>query len=67
MFALAPIATWGLVDIIIAVVIIAAIIGIMYVALRQFGVAIPQWAVTIFWICIVAIVAIFAIRFVAGL
>jgi hypothetical protein len=55
-------AGWGLVDIIIAIIIIAAAIGIMYVALRVFGVAIPPWVVQIFWIVVVAFVAIFAIR-----
>lgn len=61
------IATWSLIDIIIAIVIVAACVAIMYVALRQFGVSIPQWVITIFWIVVVAIVAIFAIRFIAGL
>lgn len=55
-------AGWGLVEIIIAVIIIGAAIGIMYIALQKFGVAIPPWAIQIFWIVIVAFVAIFAIR-----
>lgn len=55
-------AGWGLVEIIIAIIIIGAAIGIMYIALQKFGVAIPAWAVQIFWIVIVAFVAIFAIR-----
>jgi hypothetical protein len=49
------------------IVIVAACVGIMYVALRVFGVAIPEWALKIFWICVVAVVAILAIRFVASL
>ncbi len=61
------IATWGLVDIIIFIVIIAACVGIMYIALQQFGVSIPPFIVKIFWIVVVCIVAIIAIRFVAGL
>ncbi len=67
LFALPPIQSWGLVEILIAVVIIAACVGIVYVALRVFGVTIPPWVVQIFWIVVVAIVAIFAIRFVASL
>ena len=53
---------WGLLEIIIAIVIIGAAVGIMYIALRQFGVAIPPWAIQVFWIVVVAFVAIFAIR-----
>ncbi len=58
---------WSFVNIAIAVVIVAAVVGIVYVAMRVFGVAIPQWVVHIFWICVVAVVAIFAIKFVASL
>jgi hypothetical protein len=51
---------WG--RIAVMVVIIAAVIGIVLVALNVFGVAIPSWAVTIFWIIVVAAVAIGAIK-----
>ncbi len=57
----------GLVEILIMIVVIAACIGIMYVALNVFGVTIPPWAIKIFWIVVVCIVAILAIRFVASL
>jgi hypothetical protein len=53
--------------ILIWVIVIAAAIGIMIVALRVFQVQIPAWAVQIFWIVVVAIVAIFAIRIVMSL
>ena len=56
-------AGWGFPQLIIAIIVIGACIGIMYVALRQFGVAIPAWVVQIFWIVLVAVVAIFAIKF----
>lgn len=65
--ALAHYSTWTFVDIMVAIVIVAACIGIMYVALRVFGVTIPPWVIQIFWICVVAVVAILAIRFVASL
>jgi hypothetical protein len=58
---------WSIGDLLIAVIIIAACIGIVYVALRVFGVSIPAWAVQIFWIVVVACVAIFAIRLVLSL
>lgn len=58
---------WSFVDFLIAIVVVAACIGIVFVVLRVFGVSIPQWVVQIFWICVAAVVAIMAIRFVASL
>ncbi len=63
MFLLAQIVGWSLGQIIIAVIVVAACIGILVVACKQFGVAIPDWAIKIFWIVVVACVAIVAIRF----
>lgn len=54
-------------ELLVWVVIIAACIALVYVALRRFGVAIPPWVVEVFWIVVVAVVVIVAIRFVAGL
>ena len=48
----------------IYIVAIAACVALMYVALRQFGIAIPEWVVHCFWIVIVAFVVIFCIRLV---
>jgi hypothetical protein len=59
---LAIVGGYSLASLIIFVIIIAACVGIMYVALNQFGVSIPGWVVQMFWIVIVAFVAIFAIR-----
>lgn len=58
---------WGIGEIVIAVIVIAAVVGVMYVALQQFGVSIPPFVVKIFWIVIAAIVAILAIRFILTL
>lgn len=55
-------AGWSLQSLIIAIVIIAAAVGVMIVALKVFEVSIPPWVVKIFWIVLVAFVAIFAIR-----
>ena len=62
-----PIGSWGIVDILIFIVIIAACVGLMYVALQQFGISIPPFVVKCFWIVICAIVVIFCIRLVASL
>lgn len=51
----------------IAVVVIAAVVALVYVALRQFGVAIPAWVQQVFWIIVVAFVVIMAIRLVMGM
>lgn len=51
----------------VAVVIAIAIVAIIVVAARAFGTPIPDWAIRIFWIVVVAIVAIFAIRLVASI
>lgn len=58
---------WTLESILVAVVIIAAAVGIVLVALRAFGITVPPWVVQIFWICVVALVAILALRFVFSL
>ena len=57
----------GLGQLLIYVVVIAACIGLVYVALQQFGVAIPAFAVKIFWIVVCAFLVIVAIRFVLAL
>ena len=60
-------AGWGLIQWAIFIVIIAAIVAVVFVALKQFGIAIPGWVITIFWILVVAVVCIGAIRFLASL
>jgi hypothetical protein len=67
MALLAQLAGYSLVHLLIMVVVIAACVGIAYIALQQFGVAIPRFAVLIFWICCCAVLAIFAIRFIASM
>ncbi len=62
-----PIGAWGIVDVLKLIVVIAACIGIVYVALRVFGVTIPPWVVQIFWIVVAAFVAIFAINLIASM
>ena len=61
------VAGYSLGQLAIAVVIIAAVVALVYVALRQFGIQIPPWVVQVFWILVVAIVVIAAIRFVLSM
>lgn len=68
MFADVPVMRgWSWPDLAIAVVVVAAVVGLVTVALRKFGVGIPDWVVQVFWIVAVAFVVIGAIRIVAGL
>jgi hypothetical protein len=51
----------------ICVVMIAAVVALVYIALRKFGVAIPDWVVQVFWVLVVAFVIIAAIRVVSSM
>ncbi len=52
---------------IIMIIILAAVIAVMYVVLGRMGVAIPAWVIQIFWILVVAVVGIMAIKFLLSL
>ncbi len=54
-------------DIAIMVVVVAAIITLVYIGLRQLGVAIPQWVVQVFWVLVVAFAIIFAIKLIVSM
>lgn len=54
-------------QLLIYIVIVAACIALVYVALQQFGIQIPNWVVQVFWIVVVAMVVIFAIKVVASM
>lgn len=56
-----------MIQLIITLIVLCAVIGIACVAIRASGVQIPQWVATIFWIVVVACVAIYAIRFLSGM
>jgi hypothetical protein len=48
------------------VVACAAIVALMYIALHEFGIAIPAWVVNAFWVVLVACGIILAIKFMMG-
>ena len=58
---------WGLGEWAIAIVMLAAIIALVCVALRKFEIKIPDWVQQVFWIVLVALVVIAAIRLVLSL
>jgi hypothetical protein len=60
-------AQWSLGHVAVLIVVIAAVVALVIVAFRQFGVSIPQWVQQVFWILAVAFVVIAAIRLVLGM
>lgn len=50
----------------ITVILVAAVVAIVFVACRAMGVAIPGWVVQVFWILVIAVVCIFAIKLLLG-
>jgi len=58
---------WTLENIIIAIIVLAGVCAIALVATRAMGINIPQWVFQIFWIVIVVVVAVLAIRFLFSL
>ncbi len=59
--------TWGLGEILVAIVVFAACIALVYVAMQQFGITIPPVLIKVLWIVGVAVLIIVAIRFVLTL
>ncbi len=58
---------WTFGHLLVAIIVLAACIAIVCIALRQFPASIPAWVVQIFWVVVVAFVAIFAIRLLLGM
>ncbi len=55
--------SWSFGDIVVAIIVCLAIIGIAIIACRVMGFTIPQWVWQIVAIVVVAVIAIVAIRF----
>lgn len=58
---------FSIVQMTIMIVVVAAVCALVFLALNQFGISIPGWVQSAFWIVVVACVIIFAIRLVAGM
>jgi hypothetical protein len=50
----------------IVIIVIAGIVGIVMVIMRQAGVAIPPFIVTVLWIILAVVVGVVAIKFLVG-
>ncbi len=57
---------YTLVQIALTLVVLAGIIGIVFVIVRQTGVTIPPFIITVIWICIAVVIGVVAIKFLAG-
>jgi hypothetical protein len=58
---------WTLTDWVVAIIIVAAVVAILYVALQAMGITLPEWFKRIAIIVVVAIVAILAIKLILSL
>jgi hypothetical protein len=56
----------SLIQLIITAIVLAGVIGIAIIAIRAAGLNIPPWVIQIFWIVVIVVVAVFAIRFLMG-
>jgi hypothetical protein len=59
--------TWTIGNLAIAAIVIVAIIAVVLVLCRAFGVTIPQWVWAIIGICVAAFVGVLAVKFLLSL
>ncbi len=64
---LAQIAEYTLIHWILVCIVVAGIIGIFLVVVRQAGIEVPGWIIQILWIVLAVVVSVIAIKFLAGL
>jgi len=58
---------YSLIQIAILIIVIAGVIGIVFVVTKQMGVTIPPFIITVLWIVLAVIIGIVAIKFIAGM
>jgi hypothetical protein len=59
--------SYSIVQMVVMAIVLISVVGIAYVVAQANGVAIPPWVVRIFWIVVIAVVAIFAVRLIMGM
>jgi hypothetical protein len=67
LLAQAALGGYSMVQLGVIVIVVAAVIGIVYVILRQMGVMIPPFIVQIMWILLAAFVGILALYFLVSM
>lgn len=63
----AGLAGYTIPEIAITIVIIAAIVALVWIALKQFEISIPQWVIQVFWVIVVAFVVVLGIKLLASM
>jgi hypothetical protein len=53
---------WSILAILIAVIVIAGGVAVMYIILRKLGITVPDWIVQIFWVLVAVFVGVFALK-----
>ena len=61
------IGSYSIAQLVVAAIVIISVVGILLVVLKANSIQIPQWVVHIFWIVILAAVAIFAVKLIMGM
>lgn len=64
MITLALIVGYSIAEIAIAIIVLAAVCALVSIALRQYNITIPPWVSNAFWVVVIAIVLILAVRIV---
>lgn len=67
MMLLAQIGAYSLVQWLILAMVIAGIIGVVFVIIRATGVAIPGWIIQVGWIVLAVLIGVVAVKFLASM
>jgi hypothetical protein len=68
LFALPPIALWGIEEWLIGLLIFGGVVAVFYLIWTQaLGYTIPPWLPRVLWVLVAVVVGIFAIRFLLAL
>jgi len=58
---------YSLFQLAIFIVVVAGLVAVVVIILKQLGVTVPQWLQAILWVILVVIVGIFAIKVIASM
>ena len=59
--------TYSIASIAIWVIVVIAVLAILHLAITKLGLNVPDWAVQVFWIIVIAVALIWAIKFLVGM
>jgi uncharacterized protein (DUF983 family) len=67
MTALAVLAGYSLTQLAVAVIILAGICAVVWIAMRAMGVSPPPWIVQVLWVVVVVVVCVCAVKFLSSM